>query len=166
MNLSLLAFAALTLPLLSVPTAPPLPEPPTPTQNSQPLGHGTVWTEITQENIYETICISGWTRLVRPTLAYTSRLKRRNLKLLPSRHSAREFELDHVIPLSLGGHPTDPRNLSLQSWPEARRKDWLERHLQREVCGKVRRHTITLDQARKEIAEAWETSRRKHIREH
>ena len=43
------------------------------------------------------------------------------------------FELDHIIPLALGGHPRNSRNLMLQVWSGhdgAKRKDRLEVKLQ------------------------------------
>jgi hypothetical protein len=52
---------------------------------------------------------------------------------LPGRTAG--YELDHYVPLEIGGHPTDPRNLWPQSWPEARLKDKLEYALNRAVCG-------------------------------
>ena len=48
-----------------------------------------------------------------------------------------EFELDHVVPLELGGHPRNIRNLVLQPWDSeggAREKDSLEHKLKRRVC--------------------------------
>jgi hypothetical protein len=46
----------------------------------------------------------------------------------------RYYELDHIIPLSLGGAARDPSNLQLQPWPEARRKDAVEMELSNAVC--------------------------------
>ena len=37
-------------------------------------------------------------------------------------HDAPKYELDHIIPLCLGGSPTDPSNLQLKPWDEATRK--------------------------------------------
>ncbi len=48
-----------------------------------------------------------------------------------------DYELDHVIPLALGGHPRNIHNLSLQPWEGsdgAKRKDRLEVKLQCLVC--------------------------------
>jgi hypothetical protein len=49
--------------------------------------------------------------------------------MLPPGHIAREYELDHLIPLELGGDPLDPQNLWLQPWRgecNAKQKDRLE----------------------------------------
>lgn len=54
------------------------------------------------------------------------------------------FELDHIVPLSLGGHPTNIANLVLQLWDDARPKDVIETKTMHRMCdGK-----ITLKQAR------------------
>jgi hypothetical protein len=69
----------------------------------------------------------------------------------------RDYEEDHLIPLEIGGHPTDPRNL----WPEpyrtslpdggARTKDKVENYLHDEICG----GRIPLREAQQEIAHDW-----------
>jgi hypothetical protein len=96
--------------------------------------------EVTQENIERTICVPGWTKAVRPPVGYTLNLKAE--QILQYGYSDRRnssYEEDHLIPLDLGGHPTDPRNL----WPEpldppdgwgTERKDELEYRLNRLVC--------------------------------
>ena len=68
-----------------------------------------------------------------------------------------DYEEDHLIPLELGGNPTDPRNL----WPEpletsisdggAKFKDKVENHLHAQVCA----GNITLEEAQKEISTDW-----------
>jgi hypothetical protein len=100
---------------------------------SQPLG--AINPAVTQSNISTTICVRGWTKTVRPPLSYTSALKR---QMIRDRHlpgTTRDYELDHYVPLEIGGHPTDPRNLWPQPWPKARLKDKLESALNRAVCG-------------------------------
>jgi hypothetical protein len=44
------------------------------------------------------------------------------------------YELDHIIPLAIGGHPRNLDNLGLQPWEEAKRKDRIEVKLQCLVC--------------------------------
>src|SRR6185437_9496232 len=97
---------------------------------------------VTQQNIDHTICQRGWTRTIRPPVRYTERLKRRLLYSPASPYydpgaRLRWFELDHRVPLGLGGAPADPRNL----WDEprfgrwsARQKDELEGLVSALVC--------------------------------
>jgi hypothetical protein len=54
-------------------------------------------------------------------------------------------------PLGLGGHPTSPGNLWLQSWPEAALKDRDELRLHREVCA----GRMTLEQAQHDMLKTW-----------
>ena len=126
---------------------------------------GAINTNVTQANIYETICVRGWTRTVRPPEDYTYRLKREQLRDWGySDQQSRDYEEDHLIPLELGGSPTSPRNL----WPEPQRglwgahlKDRLESYLHEEVCA----GRIHLDEAQKEIAADWIGAYRKYMGE-
>jgi hypothetical protein len=72
---------------------------------------------VTQDTIGSTICVRGWTRTVRPPREYTSALKRQQIHVwgYEDRRMG-DYEEDHLVPLDLGGSPTDPRNL----WPEPR----------------------------------------------
>lgn len=116
---------------------------------------GAINTNVTQSNIYETICVRGWARTVRPSEEYTYRLKREQLRdWAYSDQRTRDYEEDHLIPLALGGSPTSPKNL----WPEPRRgvwnarvKDRLENYLHKQVCAGA----ISLDTARSEIPKDW-----------
>lgn len=94
--------------------------------------------DISQANIDETICVSGWTATVRPPVSYTNKVKRGLMEELGIEWArAGEFELDHWLPLAVGGHPSDPRNLRLQVWTGprgARAKDVVEAHVHRQVC--------------------------------
>jgi hypothetical protein len=65
-----------------------------------------------------------------------------------------DFELDHLIPLALGGHPRNLKNLALQPWEGedgAKNKDRRERRLQRLVCV----GGLLLDDARRAIYFDW-----------
>lgn len=107
---------------------------------------------VTQETIGDTICVPGWTKTQRPSGRYTGRLKVELIRRegLPEELLV-DFQLDHRIPLALGGAPSDPRNFVLQPWDEADDKDRVEACLARAVCaGK-----ITLDQARARIWRDW-----------
>ena len=52
--------------------------------------------------------------MIRPPVTYTTKLKLKQLRAMGLTGHAAEYEEDHFIPLEVGGHPTDPRNL----WPE------------------------------------------------
>ncbi len=110
---------------------------------------------VTQETIVTTICVAGWSKTVRPNARYTAAIK---IKLIRELEIPEEllvdFELDHRIPLALGGAPTDERNLELQPWDEAGEKDRIETCLSRAVCA----GTIRLDEARRRIWSDWRTA--------
>ena len=107
---------------------------------------------VTQETIGRTVCVPGWTKTVRPSARYTARIKIKLIRELELDEALLvDFELDHRIPLALGGAPSDPRNLELQPWDEAGEKDQIEACLARAVCaGK-----IGLDDARRRIWADW-----------
>ena len=103
--------------------------------------------DVTQANIATTVCKSGWTATIRPTVTYTNKLKLDQLKTtyktltLTFGVDPSKYEEDHLISLQLGGNPSDPKNL----WPQpyagnnARKKDVVETALKRLVCsGKMK----------------------------
>jgi len=119
---------------------------------------GAINPAVTQANIQSTICLSGYTKTIRPPASYTTRLKIEQLSTQPylafKDLNTKDFEEDHLISLELGGSPTDPKNL----WPEpyasssgARVKDRLENALHRLVCN----GSIPLKTAQKAIATNW-----------
>jgi len=59
----------------------------------------------------------------------------------------RDFEEDHIIPLELCGHPTDPRNLMPEPWDKARAKDRMENKLHKAVCAR----RMSLKEAQRKI---------------
>jgi hypothetical protein len=112
--------------------------------------------DVTEQTIGQTICISGYTKAVRPATSYTNGVKARLLREAEIDQSqASSYELDHIVPLALGGHPRKLSNLMLQPWdgPQgAHMKDILEVRLQKLVChGKV-----ALTDAQICIAQNWE----------
>jgi hypothetical protein len=111
--------------------------------------------DVTPQTIASTICVSGYTAIVRPAVVYTNGVK---LKLLRSTGqdatAASQYELDHIIPLALGGHPRALDNLQLQPWPEARRKDRIEVKLQCLACS----GQVGLGEAQTAIATDWEAA--------
>jgi hypothetical protein len=100
---------------------------------------------------------------VRPPTSYTQALKRTMLAragLDPG--TAIAYELDHFVPLAVGGHPCSEDNLWLQRWDgewNARVKDRLERRLQLMVCA----NAITLDAARAAVQRDWRAAYRKYV---
>jgi hypothetical protein len=109
---------------------------------------------VTVLNLKETICLSGWTATVRPPVSYTNPLKVEQMKYYGITSSPSEVELDHLVPLSIGGHPTDPRNLWPEPGPIPNAKDAIENKLHDQVCaGK-----ISLADAQHRIATDWQTA--------
>jgi hypothetical protein len=83
------------------------------------------------------ICAPGYSRSVRPPESYTEPLKLAQMRAYGLPGSARGYEEDHLVPLSIGGAPRDPTNL----WPEPRsgpynagQKDALEIWAARMAC--------------------------------
>lgn len=108
---------------------------------------------VTQGDIDQTICRSGWTATVRPPVGYTEPLKYQQMTAYGDTGSARYFEEDHLVPLELGGSPSSPRNL----WPEPgaspNPKDSVENAANRAVCD----GRMTLAAAQRAIATDWIT---------
>lgn len=103
-----------------------------------------------------TICKSGYTATVRPSVSVTEPIKREQMAAygLTGQPLAAE-ELDHLIPLELGG-ASDVANLWPEPWngdANAHMKDAVETYLNREVC----RGTVQLAEAQREIATDWLT---------
>ena len=92
---------------------------------------------VTQDNIHATICVSGWTKTIRPPASYTTKLKKQQMAAANLPGDAHAYEEDHLISLEIGGNPTDPANLWPQTWDgphSAHKKDVLETKLKRLVC--------------------------------
>jgi hypothetical protein len=101
-----------------------------------------------------TICAYGYSRSVRPPESFTEPLKLRQMRAYGLAGSARDYEEDHLVPLSIGGAPDDPRNL----WPEPRngadnaeQKDQLETWAARMACDR----RIPLGSLQRAIASDW-----------
>jgi len=88
--------------------------------------------DVSQANIQNTVCSSGWTKTIRPTVSYTNKVKKQ--KCVEQKRNCTGLILDHIIPLEVGGHPTDPHNLKLQTSSESKAKDLLENKTKKEVC--------------------------------
>lgn len=91
--------------------------------------------DVTQATIRSTICVSGWTKTVRPPVEYTNALKVRQMRAYGETGSLSDYQEDHLISLELGGNPTDPRNLWPEPYPRASAVDQIENELNAQVCG-------------------------------
>lgn len=124
---------------------------------------GALNADVSQVTIHQTICVPGWTATVRPSTSYTNGVK---LKLMREQgrapSEAFRYELDHYVPLALGGHPRDPRNLWLQLWDGewgAKTKDRLEVRMKSLVCS----GRLTLDSAREAVRVNWRAAYRLYV---
>lgn len=124
---------------------------------------GALLADVTQASISTTICVPRWTGLVRPSSSFTQGVKLKFLREASiNRAEAVNFELDHFVPLALGGHPRSIDNLWLQRWDgpwSALAKDRLERRLQVMVCA----GRLTLAEARMAIAKNWQAAYTRYV---
>ena len=143
---------AITAPLLPAPTS----------ADDRPCmqtSHGCIALnpDVTGDTIARTICVSGYTKSVRPGTSFTNGVKAKLIReagIEPSHMG--DYELDHLVPLAVGGHPRKLSNLMLQPWygeNSAAEKDKLEVRLQHLVCT----HRINLEAAQHCIAENWKS---------
>ncbi len=120
---------------------------------------GVINPKVTQSNIHSTVCVSGYTTKIRPSTSYTNKLKKQQIKNYGySDTKLTDYEEDHLIPLEIGGNPTDPKNL----WPEPHvvtgnkgsfTKDKLENSLHISVC----KGKMTLQAAQNIILANWDS---------
>jgi hypothetical protein len=101
-----------------------------------------------------------WTSEQRPPTRATNILKKALMRSYGLEGRPLDaYELDHLIPLQLGGAPSDPHNLWPQAYdlqpgahePGAHEKDSVETWLKIQVCKKV----MTLAQAQTAVKECW-----------
>lgn len=124
---------------------------------------GAIDQRVTQDTIGTTICVSGYTKTTRPSTAITDRVKRDQYAaygLLGLSMAA--TELDHLVPLELGGAPADVANL----WPEpyeqawgARVKDRVENRLHELVCS----GRLSLADAQQAMATDWKGAYQQYV---
>ena len=115
---------------------------------------GAIDPAITQANIDATICRPGYARSARPSYAVTGPLKRRMMEAQYPGEAGADYELDHLIPISIGGAPLDMRDLWLQprqGQANAGDKNVLAYVLWRLVCT----HQVLLDAAQRDISHDW-----------
>jgi len=124
---------------------------------------GAINSEVTQANIQGTVCVRGYTKTARPPASYTNKLKKRQIQLYGYADiNPKDYEEDHLIALSIGGNPSDERNL----WPQPRKSEWnaerkdqLEFVLYKMVCG----NKISLADAQREMATNWIAAWQKYV---
>jgi hypothetical protein len=104
---------------------------------------------VRQSTIVATICVTGWTKTVRPPVSYTNALKAKQIKQYHETGNPSDYEEDHFIPLELGGAPKDPKNLWPEPHAQSKLSDPLETSLKRKVCNQPPQ--LTLAQARAQI---------------
>jgi hypothetical protein len=108
---------------------------------------------VAQANIQATICVSGYTSGIRPPEAQTAAFKFNEAYPAYGIPSGDQSELDHLVPLELGGD-----NAAANLWPEIgsvpNPKDDVEYALNRAVCD----GRVSLASAQRAIARNWETA--------
>ena len=115
---------------------------------------GAIDPRVTQDNIHQTICVSGYTKTVRPSSSTTSKMKLVSMQQYGFTDSPSNYEYDHLISLELGGAPIDTKNL----WPELGKipnpKDTVENKLHTLVCDGA----MKLTEAQRRIVTDWTTA--------
>ena len=112
---------------------------------------------VTQASLSSTVCQRGYTATVRPPLSVTDPIKTERMRAYGEASVSKSYvELDHLIPLEIGGAST-VANL----WPEPRAgplgaatKDRLESALNAKVCD----GSVSLADAQRAIASNWEAA--------
>jgi hypothetical protein len=158
--------------MLSAPTLAPLPAGPSPLPHAAPpcapRSSGGDWLpdpgctpgarnpRVTQANIASTVCRPGWATAERKRwfpYPASERVKGRLVRAYGAYAgpSLGGYELDHLIPISLGGDPADVANL----WPESpatpNPKDKVEAWARAQVCA----GRMTLAAAQTQMASDW-----------
>jgi hypothetical protein len=117
--------------------------------------------DITPATFHQRICVEGAAQY-RPAASYTTGLKKKQLREHDYRDQyPSDYEEDHLIPLSLGGHPRNPKNLWPQPWHGewgAHKKDRLEFALYKGAC----RGELTLAEAQAAFTPDWTRSYRRY----
>ncbi|MGB8407139.1 MAG: hypothetical protein WCE30_24070 [Mycobacterium sp.] len=136
------------------PTGEPLPDP-----RCTP---GAISPKVTQDTLAHTVCRSGYTKSIRPSVAITREEKRRNAESYSFTGDLADAEFDHLVSLVLGGDPNDPRNLWVEPPSPGHRpkdgvnnpKDIVETKLAAAVCS----GRVPLADAQLAIATDWTTA--------
>jgi 5-methylcytosine-specific restriction endonuclease McrA len=110
--------------------------------------------KVTQDTVDTTICRRGYTKSIRPPAAVTEAEKRGNAAAYGYSGPLSDAEFDHLVPLSLGGDPNDPRNLWVEPGASPNPKDDIEVRLAQMVCARK----VSLAAAQEAIANDWTTA--------
>jgi hypothetical protein len=106
------------------------------------------------------ICVPGYTKKVRSVPAAVKQQVYAAYGI--QHHAPREYEIDHLIPLELGGSNAVknlwPQSYQTQPW-NAHVKDRLENELHRLVCA----GQLALDRAQRDIATDWIAAYKKYF---
>lgn len=114
---------------------------------------GSIDPAVTQADIHQTICASGYTATVRPPESQTEKFKYDIAYPAYGDPGSRRTELDHLVSLELGGS-NDATNLWPESPPTPNPKDTVEGVLRRAVCS----GRVSLAAAQQAIARDWTTA--------
>ena len=108
--------------------------------------------DVTPDHIGSTICVSGYSHSIRPQSQVTNAIKKQLLDEagIP-RWEIHDYVLDHVIPISSGGSPDDPRNLRLEPREESFLKDRAENRSHDLICT----HRLGLREAQQMMWTDW-----------
>lgn len=101
--------------------------------------------DVTPATIRSTICRPGWATSVRPPVSVTNRIKAERIRAygLDGVMAAHDIELDHLVPISLGGGLADVAGLWPQPEAAPNLKDDVERAANAAVCRKGRDLRLT-----------------------
>jgi hypothetical protein len=98
----------------------------------------------------------GWTKAIRPPSRVMDQIKRDKLHAAGWTDADKNrFEIDYIIPLSLGGAPDDPNNFHLEAGSEI-----VEKEAALEAClpRLVYERRLMLDEVRKAVWQDWRTA--------
>ena len=110
---------------------------------------------VTQDNIRTTICRQDWVRAAQPP----AKIARAKEELMQDAGvgDSDTWNMDHIIPVCLGGAPFAQENLRLQSWQgSCNAKD--KARLDAAICKAVCRGDVTLGEAQVEITTDWKAA--------
>jgi hypothetical protein len=110
---------------------------------------------VNQRNIQRTICSASYSQASELAPSYAERIMRRQMaRYNYADHDLAHYQLDHFIPVELGGDPDAPSNLWPQPYepgPGAHEKDRVETYLHDQVCS----GSMTLAAAQQTILNDW-----------